>query len=177
MDCSICLEEIKQDQPTSQIDTCEHTFHKSCLEPWFLRHSTCPNCRGPIQNQQEILSQERQRGLLELDRLYLTYTVFSWILQTFNGIKFHRYSNSIHSFLADMHWNGVRPISFFMTSRNKYSLSSIKALRGYCMSREQTLFQELYPGDAHRVIHRNPRTVQIRNEIQQQLVTFVQTLL
>lgn len=177
MDCSICLEQIQEDQKSTTLELCQHVFHESCLEPWLLTKSSCPNCRGPIQNEEHILSQERQRKLNELDKVYLTYTLFTWVLQTFNGLQFRKHFHSIHSFLSRVHWNSTRPIAFSMTPRNRASLTAIKALRGYCISREQTLFCELYPEEAHRVIHRNPRNVQIRQDIQQQLSEFARTLL
>lgn len=176
MDCSICLEEIKEDQQTIVLDFCHHEFHKQCLEPWFLTNSTCPNCRRPTQNQDELLSQERRRELGELDRVYLTYILFTWILQHIHGVQFHTYSNVIHSFLSRIHWNDVVPLRFAMTPRNKNSLTSIKTLRAYCIAREKTLFQQLYPEETHRAIHRKPRTLQIRNEIEQQLVLFLQSV-
>lgn len=176
MDCSICLEEIQNNEQTIVIDSCHHEFHRRCLEPWFLTNSTCPNCRGPTRNQEELLSQERYRGLRELDRVYLTYILYTWILQTINGNKFRIHSNAIHSFLSRIHWNEVVPLEFAMTPRNKNSLTAIKTLRMYCISREQALFQQLYPEEIYRAIHRNPRTLQIRNAIEQELLIFFQSL-
>ena len=112
MDCSICLEGIQQEEQTIVIDSCQHTFHQRCVEPWFLRHSTCPNCRGPTQNQEELLSQERRRDLGELDRVYLTYILFTWILHHIHGVQFQTYSNRIHSFVSRVHWNDIVPLRF-----------------------------------------------------------------
>lgn len=171
IDCSICLEQIKEGQKTVLITSCQHGFHQACLDPWLLRHSTCPNCRGPIETQREALSNNR-----ELDRIYLTYVLFSWILQTFNGLRFQRHYVTIHPFVSQLEWNSLRPIAFNMTTRNRTSLTSIRALRGYCISREATLFEQIHPSLTHRVIHRNPRVLQIRDEIQPQLNAFVQRL-
>jgi hypothetical protein len=176
MDCSICLEGIQQEEQTIVIDSCQHTFHQRCVEPWFLRHSTCPNCRGPTQNQEELLSQERRRDLGELDRVYLTYILFTWILHHIHGVQFQTHSNRIHSFLSRVHWNDIVPLRFAMTPRNKNSLTSIKSLRVYCITREQILFHHLYPEETHRAIHRNPRTLQIQTGIEQQLVEFFESI-
>jgi hypothetical protein len=43
-DCVICFDEIEN--PCELIETpCGHTFHNSCLTPWFLAKDTCPMCR------------------------------------------------------------------------------------------------------------------------------------
>lgn len=176
IDCSICLEEIKEDQKITVIRSCQHGFHETCLEPWLQKNSSCPNCRGPLRDQEETLLHEREQGLIELDRVYITYTLFTWILHTFTGVQFKQHSNAIHKFLSHFSWNSIGPLAFQMTSRNRISLSSIKTLRIYCMSREQVLFSQLHPQQPHRVIHRNPRNVQIQRDVQQGLMVFAQSL-
>lgn len=177
MECSICLEQIQTDQANSLIQACQHRFHSACLNPWMETNSTCPNCRGPIRDEEETQELLRQRELQELDRLYLTYILFTWILQTFRGIEFRLHSNAIFAFLSQIRWNSIRPVAFQMTPRNRTSLSCLKALRVYCVSREQTLFEKLYEGQPHRVIHRNPRCLQIQQEIQHELLAFQRNLL
>ena len=52
MDCCICLEEIKDDFTTT---SCNHNFHKKCLQTWFKDQPAyknggwgkCPMCRRP----------------------------------------------------------------------------------------------------------------------------------
>ncbi len=47
--CGICLEDISVGDKVIQLPcnpTHPHVFHKSCIEPWIVSHSTCPNCRG-----------------------------------------------------------------------------------------------------------------------------------
>ena len=41
--CGICLEDITFKQ-FKKLD-CNHTFHKICIERWYLNKSTCPLCR------------------------------------------------------------------------------------------------------------------------------------
>jgi hypothetical protein len=176
IECSICLEEIKEDQPITVIRSCHHGFHKPCLEPWFTKKSSCPNCRGPLRDEEETLSHERQRQLIELDKVYLTYILFTWTLQNFNGVKFKHHSNAIHEFLSHVRWNSIGPLLFPMTSRNRISLTSIKTLRLYCIRREQALFCQLHPDYPHRVIHRNPRNLQIQRDVQQELMVFARSL-
>jgi hypothetical protein len=49
--CAICLCEMKPDDDVRIVRQCQHLFHASCIEPWFLdcpvRCMSCPLCRGP----------------------------------------------------------------------------------------------------------------------------------
>jgi hypothetical protein len=175
IDCSICLEGIKEGQRALMITLCKHAFHQTCLDPWLLRNSTCPNCRSAIRPENEPTPLQRSIQQRELDRLYLTYVLYSWVLQKFNAVRFHQHTNAIHSFMNSFVWNEVRPISFNMTPRNRGSLSSIRALRGYIIQREANLFQELNPTSPHFALHRNPRVRQMGEQIQPQLTAFLAT--
>lgn len=49
--CGICLENISVGDTVIELPcnpTHPHVFHTPCIEPWIVRHSTCPNCRGSI---------------------------------------------------------------------------------------------------------------------------------
>lgn len=48
VDCSICFENISSDEGT--LVACEHSFHKECLQKWYVpslsfNTGNCPNCR------------------------------------------------------------------------------------------------------------------------------------
>ncbi|XP_077597342.1 E3 ubiquitin-protein ligase RNF43 [Stigmatopora nigra] len=45
--CAICLEEF-QDGQHLRIISCAHEFHKDCVDPWLLKHRTCPLCMHNI---------------------------------------------------------------------------------------------------------------------------------
>ncbi|XP_051008333.1 E3 ubiquitin-protein ligase RNF133 [Acomys russatus] len=45
--CVICFEPYKPND-TIRILTCNHFFHKNCIDPWILAHGTCPMCKCDI---------------------------------------------------------------------------------------------------------------------------------
>lgn len=44
-DCAICLEEFKDKETVQVVVTCQHLFHKQCIEMWLSVHRNCPRCR------------------------------------------------------------------------------------------------------------------------------------
>jgi E3 ubiquitin-protein ligase RHA2 len=49
-DCRVCLSEFEEGDIVRNLD-CEHTFHKDCLDKWFLQDqycATCPLCRNHV---------------------------------------------------------------------------------------------------------------------------------
>ncbi|NXW65657.1 RN128 ligase, partial [Eurystomus gularis] len=45
--CVVCIEVYKPNEVV-RILTCNHLFHKSCIDPWLLEHRTCPMCKCDI---------------------------------------------------------------------------------------------------------------------------------
>ncbi|XP_072913912.1 E3 ubiquitin-protein ligase RNF128 isoform X1 [Hemitrygon akajei] len=45
--CAVCIESYKPNDVV-RILTCNHFFHKSCIDPWLLEHRTCPMCKCDI---------------------------------------------------------------------------------------------------------------------------------
>jgi|TARA_Y100000389_G_scaffold202413_1_gene247610 hypothetical protein len=45
--CTICLDEYKINQ-CKRILSCNHTFHKKCIDKWFNKNSECPVCRKNV---------------------------------------------------------------------------------------------------------------------------------
>ncbi|KAJ3111028.1 hypothetical protein HK098_000341, partial [Nowakowskiella sp. JEL0407] len=44
--CSVCLEPFKLGDDIRKLPSCEHCFHKHCIDGWLLEQSCCcPNCR------------------------------------------------------------------------------------------------------------------------------------
>lgn len=46
--CSICLENIENNQIIREITKCKHIFHVECADKWFENNIKCPNCRQDI---------------------------------------------------------------------------------------------------------------------------------
>ncbi|XP_021482808.1 E3 ubiquitin-protein ligase RNF133 [Meriones unguiculatus] len=45
--CVICFEPYKPNDIV-RILTCNHFFHKNCIDPWILAHGTCPMCKCDV---------------------------------------------------------------------------------------------------------------------------------
>ncbi|XP_039345848.1 E3 ubiquitin-protein ligase RNF128 isoform X2 [Mauremys reevesii] len=45
--CAVCIEVYKPNDVV-RILTCNHLFHKTCIDPWLLEHRTCPMCKLDI---------------------------------------------------------------------------------------------------------------------------------
>ena len=47
MQCSICLEELMENDNVHLLHECEHPFHTECIITWFRSgNQDCPLCRG-----------------------------------------------------------------------------------------------------------------------------------
>lgn len=45
--CAVCIESYKAGVVVTVL-TCEHLFHRGCIEPWLLERRTCPMCKCDI---------------------------------------------------------------------------------------------------------------------------------
>ncbi|KAM4744492.1 E3 ubiquitin-protein ligase RNF128a isoform 1-T1 [Anableps anableps] len=45
--CAVCIESYKAGEVVTVL-TCDHIFHKACIEPWLLERRTCPMCKCDI---------------------------------------------------------------------------------------------------------------------------------
>lgn len=45
--CAVCIESYKAGDVVTVL-TCDHIFHKVCIEPWLLERRTCPMCKCDI---------------------------------------------------------------------------------------------------------------------------------
>jgi len=51
-DCSICLCAISEGDTIRHLDSCQHTFHKSCIDLWLLRQADCPLCKREVKSRE-----------------------------------------------------------------------------------------------------------------------------
>ncbi|KAL5779799.1 hypothetical protein ACOSQ2_010536 [Xanthoceras sorbifolium] len=47
-ECSVCLNEFKEDETLRLLPKCNHAFHISCIDTWLKSHTNCPMCRASI---------------------------------------------------------------------------------------------------------------------------------
>ena len=56
--CTICLSDYENDEDVSYLNTCNHLFHKTCINKWLLEFNhKCPICRkssDPVKNDNYI---------------------------------------------------------------------------------------------------------------------------
>lgn len=45
--CAVCIESYRAGEVVTVL-TCDHVFHKGCIEPWLLERRTCPMCKCDI---------------------------------------------------------------------------------------------------------------------------------
>ncbi|XP_069603172.1 E3 ubiquitin-protein ligase RNF128 isoform X2 [Ranitomeya imitator] len=74
--CAVCIEAYKANDVV-RILTCNHFFHKNCIDPWLLEHRTCPMCKCDILKSLGIADDEE-----ETDTTMAISSVSSEILQT-----------------------------------------------------------------------------------------------
>ena len=46
--CTICRAHMEENAIIKKIKKCNHCFHQICLDNWLKNHTTCPNCRQDI---------------------------------------------------------------------------------------------------------------------------------
>lgn len=47
-ECAVCLGELDDGEAVRLLPSCRHAFHVTCIDQWFLAHSSCPVCRSPV---------------------------------------------------------------------------------------------------------------------------------
>lgn len=51
--CCICLNAFEDEEET-RVLPCEHHYHKDCVDAWLLVNATCPTCREPIRQDEQV---------------------------------------------------------------------------------------------------------------------------
>ncbi|XP_028797091.1 RING-H2 finger protein ATL54-like [Neltuma alba] len=47
-ECSVCLNEFREDETLRLLPKCSHAFHIPCIDTWLRSHTNCPLCRAGI---------------------------------------------------------------------------------------------------------------------------------
>lgn len=116
--CSICLEDVSEGARVRCLNECEHIFHNTCIEKWFLEKTCCPTCRKEYNF--IVKKKESQEIMNDIDRLFMTWTLIHGILKKVNNAeKFYEKKNDIRLLLAQF-----RSLPVDLDSR--YSLNSTK---------------------------------------------------
>lgn len=53
-DCSICLNTLEHGENIRRLPSCDHTFHRSCIDLWLLRRADCPLCKRDVRKALDI---------------------------------------------------------------------------------------------------------------------------
>jgi hypothetical protein len=54
--CSICQDRMRQGENIRRLNACQHEFHGTCVDNWFLQRSVlCPVCRHDIRDPTPVL--------------------------------------------------------------------------------------------------------------------------
>ncbi len=48
--CSVCQDSIISTDTCRRLNSCQHVFHRTCIDEWFERSVFCPVCRHDVRN-------------------------------------------------------------------------------------------------------------------------------
>lgn len=60
--CSICQDIMRNGETIRHITACNHMFHRSCIDTWFVRNVRCPVCRHDIREMRATPQQQMPGG-------------------------------------------------------------------------------------------------------------------
>ncbi|XP_075691982.1 E3 ubiquitin-protein ligase RNF128 [Rhinoderma darwinii] len=95
--CAVCIESYKANDVV-RILTCNHFFHKNCIDPWLLEHRTCPMCKCDILKSLGIEADDEE----EPDTSVAISSVSSEIQQTTMQIDEETHSDNASSGYASV---------------------------------------------------------------------------
>ena len=58
--CAICQDSIEQNDVCRILNTCNHVYHKTCIDQWFLSNVHCPTCRRDIRSPAAEVQEQSQ---------------------------------------------------------------------------------------------------------------------
>ncbi len=99
--CSICQEDPKYGDLIWHLVACNHIYHKSCIEPWVERSTTCPTCR-----------QSFERPSIEADKnLFQKTLAYVFTLKIVNTLLISEYKRelpTIREIISKYKLNGIK---------------------------------------------------------------------
>lgn len=60
-ECAVCLSALEEGETVRTLPTCEHTFHRACIDVWLRKHITCPVCRADAESGKATVVEEGSR--------------------------------------------------------------------------------------------------------------------
>ena len=63
-ECPICLQNLKN--KVVKYTVCKHIFHKSCLNKWLEKKSSCPSCRSYAKSTKRIRDDDDYQSVHDL---------------------------------------------------------------------------------------------------------------
>ncbi|KAM1014143.1 hypothetical protein ACFX13_044821 [Malus domestica] len=61
-ECSVCLNEFREDDTLRLLPKCNHAFHIPCIDTWLRSHTNCPICRANIVRETQISASTDTNG-------------------------------------------------------------------------------------------------------------------
>ena len=55
--CPICFGEFTSGDQVRDLETCDHLFHKKCIDQWLKLNANCPLCRSNVRDSIDSESQ------------------------------------------------------------------------------------------------------------------------
>uniref|UniRef100_A0A8C1ZWG3 Ring finger protein 128a n=1 Tax=Cyprinus carpio TaxID=7962 RepID=A0A8C1ZWG3_CYPCA len=98
--CAVCIELYKPGDVLTVL-TCNHFFHKSCIEPWLLEHRTCPMCKCDILKALGVEMDEEEQPQISVQ----DFRSFSTSEELHSETVSHTHSETASSGYASMHGN------------------------------------------------------------------------
>jgi hypothetical protein len=90
--CPISRDEFNDESEITMIRGCNHIFNRSSLREWFIRHSTCPLCRGDIRDYRpanlsiDSVGENHVTFSYDLPMNYENNQIYHDIVNTVNGL-------------------------------------------------------------------------------------------
>lgn len=115
--CSICLNDIDEGVRVTEIKSCKHAFHQTCIDPWLLKETSCPNCRGSV----VIKDGVQITSAVSLQRAFLSWIFIDWVLARYpTSESFRSRSDEIRNYVQRFQYEGNRLYPLDASSKTSF---------------------------------------------------------